>query len=140
MKKTNTVTKLRAKSSARKFGGVMEDYLHIHQWFDETETWLPDERHMAFRHHAQGIFEAEKRFGYTIKNSNGKEIPTRVICENHVTEDIGFIPTAEQWLEHIGMNKWMGFRDKNLIFALRKESEETKETVKDIITKKNRVV
>lgn len=139
-KNPSKVTILRAKSSARKFGGEMGDYLPLHQWFDETETWLPDDRHMAFRHHAQGIFEAEKRFGYVIKNSAGKDIPTRVICEAHITEDLGFIPTAEHWLKQIGMNKWMGFRDKNLILKLREENETTKETIKDLVTKKNKVV
>jgi len=27
---------LHAKSSARKWGGKPEDYLHIHEWFDEN--------------------------------------------------------------------------------------------------------
>ena len=28
-----------AKSSVRKWGGVVEDYLEIHEWFDETKAW-----------------------------------------------------------------------------------------------------
>ena len=31
---------LHSKSSAKKFGGKPEDYLHIHNWFDETKSWI----------------------------------------------------------------------------------------------------
>ena len=31
---------IHAKSSAKKFGGKFEDYLHIHSWFDETKAWI----------------------------------------------------------------------------------------------------
>lgn len=34
-----------AESSARKFGGTAEDYLPIHNWFDESKAFLPDFRH-----------------------------------------------------------------------------------------------
>jgi hypothetical protein len=136
MEKVDKITMIRAKSSARKFGGVFSDYLPIHQWFDETKDWLPDERYMVFRHHAQGIFEAEEKFGYTITNSKGKKVPTRVLCEMHITEDLGFIPTAQEWLNQLDMQKWMGFRDKNVIFSLRKENE-NQNTVKELITDQN---
>ena len=47
-----------AQSSARKFGGRAEDYLPIHNWFDESKAFLGDFRHRALRHHAEGIFLA----------------------------------------------------------------------------------
>ena len=31
---------LHAKSSAKKFGGKPEDYIHLHEWLDETKSWL----------------------------------------------------------------------------------------------------
>jgi len=52
-----------AQNSARKFGGKPEDYLPIHSWFDESKAFLADFRHRALRHHAEGIFLAEKLFG-----------------------------------------------------------------------------
>jgi hypothetical protein len=58
-----------AQSSARKFGGKVEDYLPIHNWFDESKAFLGDFRHRALRHHAEGIFLAEKLFGVAIVNS-----------------------------------------------------------------------
>ena len=64
-----------AESSARKFGGKAEDYLPIHNWFDESKAFFPDFRHRALRHHAEGIFLAEEVFGVAILNSDGKQIP-----------------------------------------------------------------
>ena len=37
-----------AENSARKFGGKAEDYLPIHNWFDESKAFFPDFRHRAF--------------------------------------------------------------------------------------------
>ena len=45
-----------AQNSARKFGGKPEDYLPIHNWFDESKAFVADFRHRALRHHAEGIF------------------------------------------------------------------------------------
>jgi len=45
-----------ALSSAKKWGGVTEDYLEVHNWFDESKSITADFRHRALRHHAKGIF------------------------------------------------------------------------------------
>jgi hypothetical protein len=68
-----------AESSARKFGGRTEDYLPIHNWFDESKAFFPDFCHRALRHHAEGIFLAEKLFGVAIANSDGERIPVRYV-------------------------------------------------------------
>jgi hypothetical protein len=96
-----------AQSSARRHGGVPEDYLALHDWFDASKEFLADFRHRALRHHAQGIFEAERVFGATITNSAGKSIPTRILGEQHVREDCGRIPTLADWLGKIPGEKWM---------------------------------
>jgi len=96
-----------AESSARTFGGKPEDYLPIHNWFDESKAFFPDFRHRALRHHAEGIFLAEKLFGVTIVNSDGKRIPVRYIGEQHVREDLGRIPTVQDWLLEIKPQRWM---------------------------------
>ena len=64
-----------AESSARKFGGKAEDYLAIHNWFDESKAFLSDFRHRALRHHAEGIFLCEKVFGTAITNSGTTLLP-----------------------------------------------------------------
>ena len=96
-----------ALSSARKHGGSVEDYLPIHQWLDESKAFHPDFRHRALRHHAEGIFLAERIFGVTITNSDGREIPTRFIGEQHVKEDLGWIPTVQDWLKNVAPMPWM---------------------------------
>jgi hypothetical protein len=64
-----------AESSARKFGGKAPDYLPIHNWFDESKAFLADFRHRSLRHHAEGIFLAEKLFGVAIVNSDANQVP-----------------------------------------------------------------
>jgi hypothetical protein len=96
-----------AQSSAKRFGGKPEDYLPIHTWFDESKAFLADFRHRALRHHTEGIFLCEKIFGVTVSNSEGKEIPVRYIGEQHVKEDLGRIPTAQDWLIQIKPERWM---------------------------------
>jgi len=97
-----------AESSVRHWGGVPDDYMPIHQWLDETKETFCDVRHRALRHHAQGIFEAERIFGTHITNSDGKVVPVRYIAEQHVKEDCGGrIPSVQDWLRHIPLERWM---------------------------------
>jgi hypothetical protein len=96
-----------ARSSVDKWGGEVEDYLPIHQWFDESKAFLPDVRHRALRHHSQGIFECEKVFGTTIVNSDDKVVPVRFIGEQHLMEDFGKIPTLNDWLTELPLKPWM---------------------------------
>lgn len=96
-----------AKSSARRFGGVAEDYLEIHCWFDESKSYVADFRHRALRHHAEGIFAAERLFGVTIRNNDGKDVPVRYIGEQHVREDLGRIPSLQDWLSEMAIKSWI---------------------------------
>jgi len=97
-----------AKSSASKFGGVPEDYIEIHEWFDSTKAAWADTRHRAILHSSFGIYLGQQVFGETIiRKSDGKEIPFRPIGEQHVLEDLGFIPTIENWLDNLPRQKWM---------------------------------
>lgn len=97
-----------AQSSARKYGGVPEDYVAIHAWFDESKSTMGNFRHRALRHHAFGIFECEKVFGVAIVNAAGKTVPVRFIAEQHVKEDCGgIIPSVQDWLRKIPAASWM---------------------------------
>lgn len=85
----------------------MEDYLPLHCFLDSSKEFHGDFRHRALYHHAQGIFELERRFGVTLVNSAGRVVPVRVIGEQHVIEDLGFIPSLGQWLAAIRPQPWM---------------------------------
>jgi len=97
-----------ALSSVRKWGGVVEDYQRVHDWFDASKMLHADFRHRALRHHAEGIFMAETIFGTTITNTDGRVIPVRWIGEQHVREDLGRIPSFADWVRAIRPEPWMG--------------------------------
>lgn len=96
-----------AMSSARKWGGKPEDYINIHYWFDSSKAIMCDFRHRSLRHHAEGIDASLHRFGYIIKNSDGREVPVRWIGEQHVREDFGHIPSFVDWARAIRQEPWM---------------------------------
>ena len=96
-----------AISSQKKWGGSIENYLPIHNWFDETKSSYPDMRHRTLRHHDEGIFWCEEKFGVYITNSDGKMVPVRALGEQHVKEDIGWIPTIKDYLDNMNVVGWM---------------------------------
>src|SRR4051812_16316236 len=96
-----------AVSSARRWGGRPEDYQAIHDWFDASKGHVPDLRHRALRHHAEGIFFCERLFGVTITTSAGRAVPVRQLGEQHVLEDLGRIPTAYDWWSNLAVRPWM---------------------------------
>ena len=96
-----------ALSSARRWGGKPEDYLALHQWFDQSKAILADPRHRALRHHAEGIFQLEALFGATILNAEDRVVPVRMIGEQHVQQDLGFVPSFADWARLIEPHPWM---------------------------------
>ncbi|CAM5556809.1 hypothetical protein FALB51S_00125 [Frigidibacter albus] len=54
---------------------------------------------------------AETIFGATLTLSTGRIIPTRWVGEQHVKEDLGFIPSFADWVKAIHPNPgWAGQR------------------------------
>ena len=96
-----------AKASAARWGGKPEDYLPVHDFIDESKAIIADVRHRALRHHAEGIFQASQVLGPTVVNSNGIHVPVRLIGEQHVTEDLGFIPSFAEYARAIQVAPWM---------------------------------
>ncbi len=96
-----------AKSSAKNFGGIWEDYIELHNFMDHTKAHIADSRHRLLLHNSWGIFLVERIFGgiWTCK-SNGRHIPTRAILEKHVLEDLHCIPTLEQCFVNVPIEAW----------------------------------
>jgi hypothetical protein len=104
-----------AKSSAKKFGGAASDYQHIHDWFDQTKSHVADVRHRALLHSSFGIFLCEQVFGTVLtRKSDGRTVPVRTIGEQHVLEDMGRIPTPQDWLKNMPLEAWMARGAKKL--------------------------
>lgn len=109
---------LHAKASARRYGGTPEAFLPIHQFMDSSKAHLADCRHRALLHHSFGCFIAEQVFGVNIDNGEGKLVSVRDIAEDHCKEDLGFIPSVQDYFgAHtevddgaLKLQPWMGGR------------------------------
>lgn len=102
---------IHAKISVNKFGGIIEDYIALHNWMDSTKAFIPDTRHRMVLHNAWGIYLGESLFGVAIKNSDGKDVCVRTILEQHVIDDLGYIPTLEECLKGLPLEQWMGIKN-----------------------------
>lgn len=104
---------IHAENSVKKFGGEVEDYLDIHNWLDQTKAHFPDMRHRAILHSSFGIFLCEQVHGVSFKRkSDGKRVQVRDIAEHHVIEDMGFIPTIQDYLKDMPFYDWLGGKPK----------------------------
>ena len=105
---------LHGKIHAKKYGGCPDDYAVIDDFIDSTKQAVADVRHRAILHSAFGCFLVEQLFGRTRFNSDGKEYSPRDIAEDHIQQDLGFIPTMEHYLKNMTIQPWMsGTMKKN---------------------------
>lgn len=103
---------LHGEVSVKKWGGKPEDYQGIHDFLDSSKAHFPDMRHRALLHSSFGIFIAEKVFGINITNSAGKLVSVRDIAEQHVIDDMGTIPTVQDYLTGLPFYDWLGGKPK----------------------------
>lgn len=100
-----------AKSSAKQYGGIWEDYMEIHEFMDSSKAAFPDNRHRALTHNSWFISTVlPKVFGETFRRkSDNKLVNTRDIGEQHVLEDykFKFIPTPQDFLQELDFLPWM---------------------------------
>lgn len=100
-----------SQSSAKKYGGIWEDYMEIHEFMDSSKAAFPDNRHRALTHNSWFIGTVlPKVFGETFRRkSDNKIVCTRDIGEQHVLEDykFKFIPTVQDFLQEMDFLPWM---------------------------------
>jgi uncharacterized protein related to proFAR isomerase len=109
---------IHAKVSVKQHGGNVEDYMPIHEFMDSSKAAVADVRHRAMLHSAWGIYVVERVFGSFFKNSDGKDVSVRDIAEEHVIQDLGFIPTMDDWLKQMPVDGWMsGTRKKRRVMS-----------------------
>lgn len=99
---------LHARGSVSRWGGKPDDYMAIHDFIDSTKVAMPDLRHRALLHNAFGCFLVERIFGHTLTNSDGREVSTRDVAEQHIIEDMGFLPSLEDWMDDLPQQPWHG--------------------------------
>lgn len=103
---------LHSKLHAKRYGGKPEDYADIDDFIDSSKAVFPDVRHRAILHSSFGCFIVEQIFGRTRINSYGKEYSPRDIAEDHILQDLGFIPTVEKYLNNMTIQDWMSGTEK----------------------------
>jgi hypothetical protein len=105
---------VRAEISPQKSGGTPEDYLPIHRWLNQCKADLADNRHRAILHNARGIHLAVDVIGDFVTNSANRRVFVKEIGEQHVVEDLGFIPSLSECLAGLKLEAWMGGALSNL--------------------------
>ena len=103
---------LHARIHAKKYGGSPEDYMDIDDFVDSSKSSVPDVRHRAILHSSFGCFVVEKVFGATRVNSEGKVYSPRDVAEDHIIQDLGFIPTMDKYLNNMQVQPWMSGTEK----------------------------
>lgn len=100
-----------AQSSAKKYGGIWEDYMDIHEFMDSSKAAFSDNRHRALTHNSWFVGVVLPRvFGETFRRkSDNKIVCTRDIGEQHCLEDykFKFMPTAQDFLQEMDFLPWM---------------------------------
>jgi len=99
---------IHAENSAMKFGGKPKDYLDIHQFMDSSKSSFSDARHRAVTHNIWFCVNViPKIFGEQRKNSDKKMYSTKDVAEMHCIEDMGYVPTIQDYLENMKITDWM---------------------------------
>lgn len=98
---------LHSKIHCKKYGGSPEDYVDIDDFIDSSKQAVADVRHRTILHSAFGCFIVERVFGRTRVNSDGKTYSPRDVAEDHIIQDLGFIPTMENYLTNMEIQPWM---------------------------------
>jgi hypothetical protein len=101
---------IHSKSSVKRWGGKVEDYLAIHELIDSPKATMNNNSSRLMTHNTWFAYTIiPKVFGYNITNSDGKSVDTTDIAMLHIAEDfrMKFIPTPQDYLKHLQVQEWM---------------------------------
>ena len=123
---------IHAKSSVKRWGGKIEDYLAIHELLDSPKETMNNNTSRMLTHNVWFCYKIiPKIFGYNITNSDGRSVDTIDIAMLHVAEDfrMKFVPTVQDYLKHLDVQPWMNNGVKDI------ENQEATDLAKSIINK-----
>jgi hypothetical protein len=100
---------IHSKSSMKRWGGKVEDYIAIHELLDSPKTCMNNNTGRMMTHNTWFAYTIiPKIFGYNIINSDGKSVDTVDIAMLHIAEDFRYqIPTPQDFLKHMEVQAWM---------------------------------
>ena len=118
---------IHSKNSVKRWGGDESDFQAIHDFIDQSKSHFPDVRHRALLHSSFGLYIVGEAFGhlevignsivkrpYIITQDNVK-VSVKDIAEHHILEDLGRIPTVQDYLQNMKQQVWMsGLAGKRL--------------------------
>ena len=101
---------IHSKSSTKRWGGKVEDYMPIHELLDSPKVCMNNNTARSMTHNTWFAYTIiPKIFGYTIINSDGKSVDTVDIAMLHIAEDYRhlFVPTPQDFLKNMTLQPWM---------------------------------
>ena len=123
---------IHSKSSVKRWGGKVEDYLPLHELIDSPKATMNNNSVRVLTHNTWFAYQImPKIFGYNIINSDGKSVDVVDISMLHIAEDfrMKFVPTPQDYLQHLQVQAWFNNGVKEL------DSQEAKNIVTDLLTK-----
>ena len=103
---------LHSRIHAKRYGGLPSDYEDIDSFVDSSGIASADIRHRVVLHSAFGAGIAEQVFGKTRTNSQGKEYSVRQVVLDHIEQDLGFVPSLDDYIKNMQMQPWMSGTEK----------------------------
>jgi len=128
---------IHSKSSVKRWGGSVKDYLPIHELIDSPKATMNNNSSRLLTHNTWFAYTIiPKIFGYNIINSDGKSVDTVDIAMLHIAEDfrMKFVPTPQDYLKHLEVQPWMNNGVKEL------DNEDGKEEIKNLQKRLSEVV
>lgn len=110
LKKLIMVPQIHAELSAKRYGGIPEDYLDIHKLMDSSKACIGNNKHRFLSHNSWfSTTIIPLIFGEMRINSDNKRYSTKDVAEYHILEDfrMRFIPTPQDYAEHMTLEPWM---------------------------------
>ena len=101
---------IHSKSSVKRWGGCVEDYMAIHKLLDSPKATMNNNTGRMLTHNTWFAYEIIPLiFGYNIINSEGRSVDVVDIAMLHISEDYRhrFIPTPQDFLQHMKVQPWM---------------------------------
>jgi hypothetical protein len=123
---------IHAKSSVKRWGGKVEDYIQLHELIDSPKATMNNNTSRFLTHNTWFAYNIiPKVFGYNIVNSEGRSVDTVDIAMLHILEDfrMRFVPTPQDYLKHMEVQAWMCNGVKDV------DNPEAKETAKKFLEK-----
>ena len=121
-----------SRSSMKRWGGVVEDYLAIHKLLDSPKATMNNNTSRMLTHNTWFAYEVIPLiFGYNIINSDGRSVDVVDIAMLHIAEDFRhkFIPTPQDYLQHMQVQPWMNNGVKPI------GNEASEQVAKDLLEK-----